>query len=41
LSAIFAHETGQAEAAQRLGRAAAAKPEYVTLLPLLEPVLSR
>jgi serine/threonine protein kinase len=36
LCAIFAHETGQADVAKKLAQAAAAKPEYAALLPLLD-----
>jgi len=42
LAAIFAHETGQPEAAQRLGQTAAARPKYSDLLSLIaQPAPSR
>jgi eukaryotic-like serine/threonine-protein kinase len=37
LCAVFAHETGQSEAAQKLAQAAAIKPDYKALLPMLAP----
>jgi hypothetical protein len=37
LSAVFANETGQVSAAQKLAQAAATKPEYKAFLPSLAP----